>query len=237
MNPNQLEITILEGASTVLSTAPPPLAKYATVQLQKRNINVKTNCWIKQVDKEGFIFADGSRLDTDIKIWTAGIKAPDFIRNFGLTVNKLNQITTNRNLQSVEDESIFAIGDCASVPLIEDPKNPKFLPATAQVAHQQAEYLAESLTQYFQNQQTSYNPKPFVYKPQGMLVSMGESSAAANVATVGQLYYYFEGKSAKVLYASLYFMHQAVLFGWTKAMFLWFGDKLRKLTVPSVKLH
>jgi NADH dehydrogenase FAD-containing subunit len=44
-----------------------------------------------------------------------GVKAPDFLKNIsGLSTNPLNQIVVSPSLQSVDDETIFAMGDCAT---------------------------------------------------------------------------------------------------------------------------
>ena len=78
-----------------------------------------------------------------------------------------------------------------------------------------------------------------MFEPKGMLVSLGESNAVGSLAAIigPKRDYYVEGIGAKVLYASLYRMHQAVLYGWTRAGLLWFGDKLRHVALPQLKLH
>jgi len=231
----QLQITVLEGANRILCAAPQSLSDYATEQLTKRNIEVKTNCQVKEVTPEGFVLQNGQILPAEIKIWTAGIKAPDWVKDLGLPVTKTNQIILNDTLQCIEDSSIFGLGDCTQAP---DPFNivdGSFLPATAQVAHQQAQWLTDKLSTRLQNRPC----KPFKFKPLGMIVSLGEGSAAASlIAVIGpKQNYYFDGRSAKLMYASLYRMHQAVLYGWTRAVLLWIGSKLRKVALPQLKLH
>ena len=117
----------MEGSERILGGAPESLSKFATNELKKRNVDVRTNCVIKAVTDKGFLLQDGSMIDAEIKIWTAGIKAPDWLSKIGLSVNKLNQIIVNEDLQSVEDPNILAMGDCAYAP---DGKTKKFLPAT-----------------------------------------------------------------------------------------------------------
>ncbi|CAL8110195.1 unnamed protein product [Orchesella dallaii] len=229
----QLQITIMEGGPRILGGSPQSLSKFAMSELKKRNINVMTDCMIKSVNEKGFILQDGSLLEKDIKIWTAGIKAPDWLKELGLQVNKFNRIKVNENLQSVDDPFVYALGDCACAPLAGD--STKCLPATAQVAHQQAEWLTKKLEARLTNKPC----KPFLYKPQGMLVSLGESTAVGSLAAIvgPKRDYYVEGRGAKALYSSLYRMHQAVLYGWTRAILLWIGDKLRHVALPQLKLH
>lgn len=113
---DQLEITIMEGGPRILGGGHPSLSEFATKELQKREIEVKTNCFIKSVDEKGFKLQDGSMVEKEIKIWTAGIKAPDWLKNIGLQTNQFNQILVNGRLQSLDDPNIFALGDCAATP-------------------------------------------------------------------------------------------------------------------------
>lgn len=225
----------MEGGPRILGGGVESMSKFATEQLQKRNIEIKTNCSIKSVNKNGFVLQDGTQLDKDIKIWTAGIKAPDWLSTIGLQVNKSNRIKVDKNLRALDEPGVYALGDCACAPLSPEDNSSKCLPATAQVAHQQAEWLTKKLGARLRNQSC----KPFVFKPQGMLVSLGEGLAVGNLAAIvgPKRDYYVEGRGAKVLYASLYRMHQSALYGWTRAGLLWIGDKLRHVAMPQLKLH
>ncbi|XP_035701150.1 NADH dehydrogenase isoform X2 [Folsomia candida] len=243
----QLQITIMEGGPRILGGGDPSLSTFATKELKKRRIDVRTSCFIKAVTPTGFLLQDGTLLEKDIRIWTAGIKAPDWLSTLGLKTNKFNQILTDGELAVGNSGAVFALGDCAAVPFQkvgEKPKNskgpppvmtPLFLPATAQVAHQQAEWLASKL----EARLTSKTCPPFTFKPQGMLVSLGEGKAVGSLAAIvgPQRDYYVQGRGAKLLYSSLYRMHQAVLYGWTRAGLLFIGDKLRHVALPQLKLH
>jgi NADH dehydrogenase len=228
----QLQMTIMEGGPRLLGGSPESLSNFAIKELRKRNIDVRTDCMIKSVNERGFEMQDGSVLETEIKVWTAGIKAPEWLKTLGLKTDKLNRIIVNENLQSVDDSSIFALGDCACAPW----KGPnQYLPATAQVAHQQSTYLVRRFKARLNNQDCP----PFLFKPQGILVSLGEGKAVGSLASIvgPKRDYYVEGRGAKALYSSLYRMHQAVLYGWTRAGLLWIGDKLRHVALPQLKLH
>lgn len=229
----ELEITILEAGSTILPGAAPHMQKFATKELNDRGIQVRTECRIKEVGEKGFKLADGKVLEKDIKIWAAGIKAPEWLRECGLEVDKLNRIIVNKFLQCEKDPSILAIGDCANVKEAKDPT--KLCPATAQCAHQQAEYLAVKIRNDILNKKTS---RPFTFNSQGMLVSLGHTTAVGTVTGLtSKSDFRFQGRSAKFLYSTLYRMHQAAVYGKLNALCLWIGDKLRRTTLPKVKLH
>lgn len=228
----QLQMTIMEGGPRVLGGSHESLSKFAATELGKRKIEIMTNCMIESVNEKGFVLKGGKVIEKDIKIWTAGIKAPDWLKDLGLQVDKVNRVKVNENLQTLDDPFIYALGDCACAP---SPGSTKCLPATAQVAHQQAEWLTKKLESRITNKKCD----PFVYNPQGMLVSLGSGTAVGSLAAIvgPKRDYYVQGRGAKAIYSSLYRMHQAVLYGWTRAIILWLGDKLRHVALPQLKLH
>lgn len=77
---------------------------------------MRTSCFIKAVTPTGFLLQDGTLLEKDIRIWTAGIKAPDWLSTLGLKTNKFNQILTDGELAVGNSGAVFALGDCAAVP-------------------------------------------------------------------------------------------------------------------------
>ncbi|WP_373976532.1 NAD(P)/FAD-dependent oxidoreductase [Chitinibacter sp. SCUT-21] len=232
LNPAQLEITIIEGAPRILSGAPESLSHYATEELVQRGIMVACNARVAAVSETGFQLADGQQINAAIRVWAAGVKAPDWLANLGLSTNRNNQIEVTTCLQTQTDPNIFAIGDCAAAP---DGEGRPQLSATAQVAHQQASWLAEALIKRLNGKAIT----PFVFKPQGMMVSLGKHTAVGSLAAVvgPKRNYYVEGRGAKLIYASLYRLHQAAVHGWVLAVLLWIGDKLRRVGRPTLKLH
>lgn len=80
-------------------------------------------------------------------------------------------------------------------------------------------------------------PKPFLYNPQGMIVSLGNAKAVGNIKRPIQKFVNIEGWSAKMLYSSLYRLHQAAIFGWRRTLLIWFADRLRFIALPKIKLH
>ncbi|SMC21786.1 NADH dehydrogenase [Andreprevotia lacus DSM 23236] len=232
LTPAQLEITIIEGAERILATAPESLSHYATEALLQRGILVACNSRVAEVNERGFVLADGKVIESDIRVWAAGVKAAEWLGTLGLHTNRLNQIEVTTTLQTLTDKHIFAIGDCASAP---DGEGGKPLPATAQVAHQQASWLADALEAL----QAGREVTPFRFKPQGIIVSVGKHAAVASLAAVvgPKRDYYVEGRGAKLIYSSLYRLHQAAVHGWVLAVLLWIGDKLRRAAQPTLKLH
>ena len=68
-------------------------------------------------------------------VWAAGVKAPEVVSKLDdLEVNHRGQIVVRPTLQSKDDDSVFALGDCSSFSGVDG----RSLPTTAQVARQQA---------------------------------------------------------------------------------------------------
>ncbi|GGY10066.1 NAD(P)/FAD-dependent oxidoreductase [Paludibacterium paludis] len=231
--PDKVRIAVIEAAERLLPGAQPSLSAYAEAQLKERGITVHTASRVAAVHPLEVELSGGQRIPADIMVWAAGVKAPQWLATLpGLNRNRLNQIEVDTRLRAHPNGRIFALGDCASAP---DGDTGSRLPATAQVAHQQARWLAGELGLRLKGKEG----RPFAFKPQGMMVSLGKHSAVGSLsALVGPKHdYYVEGRSAKLIYASLYRLHQAVVHGWVLTLLLLIGDKLRRVVRPSLKLH
>jgi NADH dehydrogenase len=82
--------------------------------------------------------ADGREIESELVVWAAGVKAPDFLKNFGgLETNHINQLVVRDTLETTRDPDIFALGDCAACPCPdEDGGRAGIVPPRAQAAHQ-----------------------------------------------------------------------------------------------------
>ena len=80
--------------------------------------------------------------------------------------------------------------------------------------------------------------KPFVYRDFGSLVSLGHYSTVGNLMgfIVGRSMF-IEGWFARLMYRSLYKMHQRALHGWPKVVLDTLARTLTRRTEPHVKLH
>ena len=187
---------------------------------------------VTSVDGEGLTLADGRRVAAQVKVWVSGIKGFAFLSTVdGLKTTPTHRVVVDESLRSLGDERIFALGDCAHCL---DPATGKPLPATAQVAQQQAKLLARSLAGVLDGRP----PLAFRYRDRGMLVSLGKGFAVGSVVSVvgpNARRFYVAGAGAKFLYISLYRMHQAALHGWPRAILLMLSDWLRRASSPPVK--
>lgn len=231
INPAQIQIHIVDAADRILMGLPEKVSKATHAELTKLNINVITGERVIKVDKDNLITHTGRKIPAAIKVWAAGIKAPDFLKDIdGLETNRMNQLVVKQTLQTTNDENIFAMGDCAQCAW---PEMNSYVPPRAQSAHQQASLLVKTICARVNNK-----PLPeFRYKDYGSLVSLGKYSTVGNL--MGNLTgtVMVEGFFARMMYLSLYKMHQLALFGFYRTMMLSIAYTLRATVDPKIKLH
>lgn len=233
IKPGNLELTIVEGSDRILPALPPRIGGAVRRQLEKMGIKILTRQLVSEIDEHGLTTRNGERIDADLCIWAAGIKAPTFLNGLGLETNRINQLIVHPTLQATNDSHIFAMGDCASCTLTDTKGREYVIPPRAQAAHQQAALLTKSLIAQIHGNP----PLEFTYKDYGSLISLSRFSAVGNLmgAIMGDMM--LEGVLAKWFYISLYRMHQLTLFGKLKTGALILKDLISKTTRPHLKLH
>lgn len=231
-SPAALNITLLEAGARVLPVLNEKVSEAVHKALTGLGIDVRVGAAVKEVTEAGMLLADGQTVLADLKIWAAGIKAPEFLKTLeGLETNRINQLKVVQTLQSTIDEAIFAIGDCASCPL--DAGSGRVVPPRAQAAHQQAELLAKSLARRVEGKPLL----PFKYEDRGTLVSLASFGAVGSLNGILAGNGVTKGFLARTLYMSLYRLHQAALFGRGRMLLRALAEYLQRKTRPKLRLH
>ena len=226
-----IRIHVIEAGPRILPALPPRLSLAAEHELSRLGVTVHVNQRVVEITEEGIMTAEGSVIPAAMKVWAAGIKAPDFLKDLaGLESNRINQLVVKRNLQTTQDENIFAIGDCAACPLDDQGNN---VPPRAQAAHQQAATLSKTIRRRLKGQHLL----DYTYRDYGSLVALGRYSTVGSLmgGLTGSMM--ISGFIARFVYLSLYKMHQAALYGWPRAILISFLHFLRKGIDPQIKLH
>jgi NADH dehydrogenase len=233
IDPNKdIKITLIEAADRILPALPPRLSSATETVLRDLNVDVKVKSRVTNVRADGVELANGEFIPSELVVWAAGVKGPDVLAKLdGLEVSRSNQLVVRPTLQTTKDDSIFAMGDCAYY-LPEGASEP--IPPRAQAAHQEASHIFKQIKALLSGAALT----PFVYRDFGSLVSLG------HYTTVGSLMGFISGKSlmidglfAKLMYRSLYKMHQMALYGPFKVVLDTIGRTFARGTEPKVKLH
>lgn len=78
------------------------------MSLKNRGIQVLRDSRVREITQNAVLLADGTAIEADLKVWAAGIKAPEFLSRLdGLAVNRLNQLNVHRNLSTTLDAEIL----------------------------------------------------------------------------------------------------------------------------------
>ncbi len=225
-----IKLHLIEAAPAVLPALPARLQKATLDELHRLGVRVHTGEKVVEVTDREVRMASGLVVPAEIRVWSAGVKAPDWLKDLdGLETNRANQLVVDQTMRATRDENVFAIGDCAACP---QPGSDRPVPPRAQAAYQQAMTMASTLTRRLRGEP----PVPFVYRDYGSLVSLSYSS-------VGQLMgrllgtVTLEGRLARLTYLSLYKKHQLALHGLVWVVLTTLINVLRLRTEPRLKLH
>lgn len=231
-----VSITIVDGSDRILPGLRKRLSEKIHASLEKLNIRIVTNTRVTEATADGFKTSDGKFIPASIKVWAAGIKAPNFLREMdGLETNRINQLVLRKTLQTTLDDNIFALGDCAACPLADDPDG-KMVPPRAQAAHQQAGMLLKTMRKRLKGKTLPQ----YRYVDFGSLVSMGSYTTVGNL--MGNIAKFsgsvmLEGVIARFIYVSLYKMHQIALHGFIRTGLSTLANVLTRGSKPRMKLH
>ena len=230
-----VKITIIDAADRILPALPERLSRNTEQALHKLDIDVLSGQRIVKATSDGFHTESGKFIPAEIKVWAAGIMAPPILKDIdGLESNNINQLVVKTNLQTTRDDNIFAFGDCAACPI---PGTNELVPPRAQASHQQALLLVKSMKARLDNR-----PLPeFRYVDYGSLVNLSRYSTVGNLMgnLAGKISgnVFIEGFIARIMYISLYKMHQLALHGFCRVSLSTIADLLTRKAKPRMKLH
>jgi NADH:ubiquinone reductase (H+-translocating) len=229
-----IRLILLEASPRILPALPERLAKSATQLLERLGVHVRTSSRVQEVLPDGVRLASGETIPAELVIWAAGVKAPEFLKDLdGLETNAINQLVVTPCLQTTRDVRVFAIGDCAACPWV-GAKPGTLVPPRAQAAHQQASHMVAQVERIMHERPLH----EWRYRDFGSLVSLGEYSTVGNL--MGSLVggnIWIEGYFARIMYVSLYKLHELALHGIWKVALDTLARMITRRTEPHVKLH
>lgn len=225
-----VRIRIIERGGRVLPQLNPRLSKRAARHLRRLGIDVSIDTTVARVEHDAVHDAAGNRHASDITVWAAGVEGPEISKTLGLPLNRVGQIVVAPGLQTEGDPNVYAFGDCSSYVC---PVNGSAVPPRAQVAHQQAIFLAEVLSRPRRNDISA-----FQYRDYGSLVSLGPF-AAVGVLSDGRKgrEMLVGGTAARLLYGLMYQKHVMSLHGFVRMAAQSVAHWIRAKITPPVRLH
>ncbi|SAL61969.1 FAD-dependent pyridine nucleotide-disulfide oxidoreductase [Caballeronia choica] len=225
-------IRLIESGERVLPALSEAVSARAERMLGALGVEVLSVTRVTQVRADAVLTHDGRALESDIAIWTAGISGPPVLRSLdGVEVNRNAQVLVTRTLQTTVDSHIFALGDCAACP---SHVTQGFLAPRAQVAHQQAQFLARALRSRVEGK-----PLPeFAYRDAGTLVGFGREGTIGSLSnSLLTRPVFVDGWFATAVYKLIYRKHVMTLTGFARMALDTASHWLRRRVHPVIRLH
>lgn len=206
-----VRIRIVERASRLLPGLDASISSAAAERLRHIGIDICTDTAVASVTDSAVLATDGRIFPASITVWAAGVQGPALATQLGLALNRNRQVLVDESLQSLDDEHVFAMGDCAA---ITQAGRSVMVPPSAQAARQQAIFLAQQMVRpvvqnFGQNFGQHLGQQPtraaFQYRDYGALVSLGPfGTVGVLLRALGMRRLFVEGLLARWLYGASY---------------------------------
>lgn len=172
---DKLSLINLEAAPSILPVLPTSLQQKARDVLEKKGAQLRTGAKIVRVDKGKVMLESGEEILAETIIWTGGVRAHKALAEAGFTCDPRGRAKVNEYLQSIDDETVYIIGDCASFLAGNRP-----LPPTAQLATQMGATAGVNVLAQLRGERLTV----FVPKILGTLASLGREVGVGSVGTI-----------------------------------------------------
>jgi len=164
---------LVEAADRVLPEIDAGLAEYALQQLRGRGIDIRLSTTLEEVGPRHALLAGGEQLPSRTVVWTAGVAPHPSLRDLSLPLDERGRVPVDTHLRVEGMDSVWAIGDCASVP---DPRGGTY-PPTAQHAVRQGPAAARNIAAELGVGEA----RPFEYRGSAAFVNLGRYKAVGRV--------------------------------------------------------
>lgn len=159
-------VELIEQGPTALPQAKAFNREQALAALQRRDVRLRTGLGVTALEAQQLRLSDGSSLAVEATVWTAGLRLNPPPIHPAPARDSRGRLLCTPELQLHQHPHLFAVGDVAALP--DEP-----LPATAQVAFQQADCLADNLMRADAGEAL----KPFSFNDLGEMLSLGVGEA------------------------------------------------------------
>lgn len=183
IKPEEVRFKLVHSQEHILPEMPPKLGIAAQKILEKRGIEMVLNARVKAASPGHVYLMDGRTFGTRTFVCTVG-NAPHpiamhLLKKGGFLEGRHNgrgigTFETEANLQCINNPGYWAVGDCAAIP---NPNGSGYCPPTAQFAIREAATCARNILATIDKKPLA----PFSFKVLGMLASLGQRSAVAQI--------------------------------------------------------
>lgn len=185
-------IILVEAADRPLAAFPDPLSDFALTRLRSLGVEVMLNRSVEAVGQD-YVKIAGEHIAAFSIIWGAGIKASPVAQWLGEKQDRIGRTQVRADFSLPSYPNVYVIGDSA---LYLAPGYDGGLPALAQVAKQQGQYLGSALKAQLRS---GGKIRPFQYDDHGNTAIIGRNAA---VIEIGK--FRLRGRLAWILWAVIH---------------------------------
>ncbi|HTL65849.1 MAG TPA: NAD(P)/FAD-dependent oxidoreductase [Pseudolabrys sp.] len=169
IDPRQARILLIEAAPRLLASFPQSLADYAQKELTRLGVTVMLGRPVETLTAKGATVG-GQMIAAATIIWGAGIQAAPGVAMLGVPLDRAGRVAVGPDLSVPNLPGVYVLGDSAVT--LDERGEP--LPALAQVAAQQGDYIGRALAAQARGKTA---PKPFRFHNRGNTAIIGRNAA------------------------------------------------------------
>ncbi|NRD76396.1 NAD(P)/FAD-dependent oxidoreductase [Bacillus sp. BRMEA1] len=185
-----LNIKLFDRGKHILSAFPDRLSKYVENWFVDHNVEIINNSNITKVE-ENTLYNNDQPIHCDVIVWTAGIQANKIVQEIEGEKDRSGRMVITPQHYLPEDEHIFILGDCASLPHA----------PSAQLAEGQAVQIVEVLKKRWNGEEPPASFPPIKLK--GVLGSLGKKHGFGMMADRA-----ITGRVARLLKSGVLWMYK-----------------------------
>ena len=190
---DMLRIILVSSGPVILPELGEKLGIYAQRKLIEQKVEIHSNCKVTAVTDQDVTLSDGTTVEANTLVWTAGISPHALLNTLPCPKSK-GRVLVNEYLEVPGWPGLWAFGDCARVP---DLRTGESHPPTAQHALREGRVAAQNILATVRGKRM----KPFVYSTLGLLAPIGKRTGVANILGVN-----FSGFIAWWLWRTIYLL-------------------------------
>jgi NADH dehydrogenase len=190
---DDLRLVLVHSGAVILPELGEKLGAYAQQKLAERKVEIRTDTKVTGVTGSDVQLSDGTAIDTDLLLWTAGTSPHPLLASLPCHRDR-GRVGVNEYLEVPDWPGVWAVGDCALIP---DRRTGKPCPPTAQHAIREGKVVAQNITAAIQGRQK----QPLDFSSLGQLAAIGRGTGVASIRGMN-----FSGFAAWWLWRTVYLM-------------------------------
>lgn len=185
---SKLEVTLVEGAPTILPGFDSRIVSSAEKRLKKLGIETITKETISSITADELTLGSGKKVSFDVFIWTGGVKGSSVLTNMPLKTEARGRVEVMSEMECLPQSpdlkvhsKIYGLGDNICV---YDPKTQKPMPGVARAAIIQGSVVAHNILEIIKFKEGLSDESRFIaYKPESYpyIIPIGGKYAVAKI--------------------------------------------------------